>query len=156
MVRQGKQDPRDSRVLQVPAAEPQEAESHFLQRLSVETDPSDVHADLAKGITGFTVVDCRPAEKYVKGHVPGAVNLPYHSITPESATTLSSKETYVVYDDGLFDNAATKTALRMAALGLRVKEMMGGLAGWKAEGYVSAIGSSPGKLAAKPPMASVK
>lgn len=155
MARQGKQDPRDSRVLQVPAAEPQEAESHFLQRLSLETDPSDVHADLAKGVTGFVVVDCRAPASYAAGHIPGAVNLPYHSISPESAEALSPDPVYVVYDDGLFDNAGPKTALRLAALGFRVKELMGGLQGWKAEGYAVAAGTAPGKLVAKPTLARV-
>jgi rhodanese-related sulfurtransferase len=156
MVRQGKQDPRDSRVLQVPAAEPREAESHFIQRLSLETDPSDVHADLAKGVTGFVVVDCRAPASYAAGHVPGAVNMPYASLTHESTAKLSTDATYVVYDDGLFDNACTKTALRLAALGFRVKELMGGLEGWKAEGYALAVGTVPGKLAAKPSLARIQ
>lgn len=147
MPRQGKQDPRDSRVLQVPAADPREAESILLQRLSLETDPSDVHADLTKGVTGFVVVDCRPAGPYAAGHIPGAASLPYATITPESAAKLATDAVYVVYDDGLFDNACTKTALRLAALGFRVKELMGGLEGWRAEGYPLAVGTNPGKLA---------
>jgi rhodanese-related sulfurtransferase len=156
MVRQGKQDPRDSRVLQVPAADPREAESLLLQRLSIETDPSDVHADLTKGVTGFVVVDSRPSASYAKAHIPGAASMPYATITEETASQLSTAATYVVYDDGLFDNAGTKTALRLAALGFRVKELMGGLEGWKAEGYPVAVGTTPGKLAvAKPTLARI-
>jgi rhodanese-related sulfurtransferase len=156
MVRQARQDPRESRVLQVPAAEPKEAEHHFIERLSVETDPSDVHADLANGITLFVVVDCRSAEEYAAGHIPGAVSLPYRTLTPESATRLSRDVTYVTYDAGLFDNACTKMALRLAALGFRVKEMMGGLEGWKTEGYPLATGTAPGKVAPKPALARIK
>lgn len=148
MVRQAKQDPRDSRVLQVPAADPREAESLLIQRLSLETDPSDVHADLSKGVALFTVVDSRPAAAYAAGHVPGAVSMPYAAISHESTARLSTDTTYIVYDDGLYDNACTKTALRLAALGFRVKELMGGLQGWKAEGYPVAVGTAPGKLAA--------
>lgn len=155
------QDPRESRVLQVPAAEPREAESHFLQRLSVETDPSDVHADLSKGVVGFVLVDCRSPQDYAVGHIPGAVNLPYASLSETTTAGLSTGATYVVYDAGLFDNAGTKSALRLATLGFRVKEMMGGLAGWKAEGYPVAVGTAPGKLAtvgkaAPAPVARVK
>lgn len=143
-------DPRSSLVLQVPAAEPAEAESHFLDQLSFETDPSDVHTDLSKGVGGFVVVDCRSAEAYAKAHIPGAVSLPYRSLTPESVARLSRDVTYVTYDGSLYDNAATKTALRLSALGLRVKEMLGGLLGWQAEGYEVATGPTPGKLAVKP------
>jgi rhodanese-related sulfurtransferase len=144
----GQQDPRESRVLQVPAADPREAESILLQRLSLETDPSDVHADLSKGVAGFVVVDCRPAAAYAAGHVPGASSLPYATITEASTAALAPDAVYVVYDDGLFDNACTKAALRLATLGFRVKELMGGLAGWKAEGYPVAVGTAPGRLAA--------
>lgn len=142
-------DPRDSLVLQVPAAEPVEAETHFLTQLSFETDPSDVHTDLSNGFAGFVVVDCRAPEEYAKGHVPGALNMPYKALTHESTAKLAKDMTYVVYDAGLFDNAATKSCLRMAALGLRVKEMIGGLHGWVGEGYAVEKGPAAGKLAVK-------
>lgn len=144
-------DPRDSLVLQVPAAEPVEAETHFLMQLSFETDPSDVHTDLGRGVTGFVVVDCRSGADYAKGHVPTAVNMPYRDIGHESTARLSRDATYVVYDSGLFDNAATKTCLRLSALGFRVKEMMGGLNGWRSEGFPVAVGTVAGKLAAARP-----
>ena len=149
-------DPRTSRVLQVPAAEPAEAEAHFLRQLSFETDPSDVHDDLAKGVRGFAVLDCRPAGDYAAGHVPTAVSAPYASLDPEAGLRLDPALTYVVYDSGLFDNAATKTCLRLATLGVRVKEMQGGLHGWTGEGYPVATGTAPGKLAAKPELARLK
>ena len=145
-----------SSVLETPAADPADAARHFAARLAHETDPSDVHADLGRGVTGFVLVDCRSAEDYAAGHVPGAVSLPYRALSPESAERLSREPTYVVYDAGLFDNACTKAALRLAALGFRVKEMMGGLAGWKAEGYPLATGPTPGKLAGKPELARVR
>lgn len=137
---------RDSLVLQVPAAEPAEAEAHFLRQLSFETDPSDVHADLSRGPVLFMVVDCRAPEDYANGHVPGAVNLPYKALSHESTARLDRDVTYVVYDSGLVDNAATKSCLRLAALGFRVKEMIGGLHGWTAEGYAVATGTAAGKL----------
>lgn len=148
--RDPRKHPRDSLVLQVPAAEPVEAEAHFLTQLSFETDPSDVHGDLAKGVTGFVVVDCRAPEEYARGHIPGALNMPYKALTHEATAKLDRDMTYVVYDAGLFDNAATKSCLRMAALGLRVKEMIGGLHGWVGEGYTVEKGTAAGKIAVKP------
>jgi len=41
----------------------------------------------------------------------------------------------VTYCDGIHCNASTKAAMRLAALGFRVKEMLDGLQGWKREGY---------------------
>ena len=127
-------EPQVSLVLQVPAAEPGEAESHFVNKLAVETDPSDVHADLGKGVSGFAVVDCRSAEDYAKGHVPGALSLPYRTIAAR-APGLPKDKLLVCYCAGPHCNASTKAALQLSALGFKVKEMIGGIQGWQAEGY---------------------
>jgi len=49
----------------------------------------------------------------------------------------------VVYCDGVFYNASTKTAAKLTALGFRVKEMIHGMAGWKEEGYPVETGIGP-------------
>jgi rhodanese-related sulfurtransferase len=130
-----------SLVLQVPGAEPADAESHFLNRLAVETDPSDVHADLGKGVAGFLVVDCRGPDAYAAGHVPGALSVPYRTIAQRAATVPRDK-LLVLYCTGPHCNASTKAAVQWAALGYRVKEMIGGLWGWQQEGYPLETGAA--------------
>jgi len=137
---------RFSAVLEAPAGEPAMAVGHFAAKLAFETDPSDVHADVQKGIPGVVVVDTRRPEAYAKGHVPGAINLPYRSITPETTAKLDRTATYVCYCAGVGCNASTKGALRLASLGFKVKEMLDGMAGWKDEGYPVATGTEPGSL----------
>lgn len=124
-----------SSVLATPAADPAEAARHFAGRLAFETDPSDVHADLGKGIRDFVVVDCRSPESFAKGHVPGAINLPYRRMTRETVRDLPAGKTVVAYCTSVSCNASTKGALRLSQLGIPVKEMLGGLRGWEAEGY---------------------
>lgn len=131
--------PRHSLVLQVPAAEPDEAQEHFLAKLAFETDPSDVHADLGKGVDGFVVVDCRSAEDYAKGHIPGAVSLPYRTIE-QQAPLLPKDKLIVAYCTSVHCNASTKGALQLSALGFRVKELVGGFRAWQAEGYEVEVG----------------
>ena len=41
----------------------------------------------------------------------------------------------VTYCDGIHCNASTKAAMRLTALGFRVKEMLDGIQGWKRGGY---------------------
>jgi rhodanese-related sulfurtransferase len=123
-----------SSVLETPAAEPSAAAAHFAGKLAFETDPSDVHADLGKGIQDFIVVDCRSPESFAKGHVPGAVNLHYRRMTAETVRPFAGK-TVVAYCTSVHCNASAKGALRLAQLGVRVKEMTGGIRGWEAEGY---------------------
>jgi rhodanese-related sulfurtransferase len=139
-------EPTKSLVLQVPAAEPLEAQSHFINKLSVETDPSDVHADLGKGVSLFVVVDCRRPEQYAAGHIPGALSLPYRDITADGVAHLPKDKTIVTYCSSWHCNASTKAALQLSALGFRVKEMLGGIAGWKEEGYAVEVGPAAGAL----------
>jgi rhodanese-related sulfurtransferase len=134
-------DPRHSLVLQVAPAEPKAAEAHFLAKLAFETDPADVKVDMDKGAQGFLVVDCRTADKYAAGHVPGAVSLPYRTITEETAARLPKGRTLVVYCTGVACNASTKAAARLSALGVPVKEMIGGIEAWVDEGYPVEVGA---------------
>jgi rhodanese-related sulfurtransferase len=130
-----------SHVLEHPAAEATQALAHFRGRLAFEADCADVYADIAAGITGFTVVDCRTAEQFAAGHVPGAVNLPHRRISAEAlATLLPPDDLLVTYCNGPHCNASTRGALRLVELGRRVKEMPGGLEGWRSEGLPTETG----------------
>jgi rhodanese-related sulfurtransferase len=124
-----------SRVLETPAAPPEQARQHFLARLSVETDPSDVRHDLEQGVPGFVVLDARAPEAFARRHIPGARSLPYRTISPETTAGLSKDDLLVVYCWSPACNAAHKAAVRLSALGFRVKEMLGGLEYWVKEGF---------------------
>lgn len=121
-------------VLETPSPSPEQLHQHFAAKLAAETDPSDVHTDLSRGKTGFVVVDARSAAAFADLHVPGAVNLPSRSIDRAAAAQFEGK-VVVVYCWGAACNAATKAAVRLTALGVRVKEMLGGLEAWVHEGY---------------------
>ena len=129
-------------VLETPAAAPEEAAVHFAAKLSVETDPSDVHADMTKGIESFVVVDTRLRDAYLAGHVPGALSIPHRSIGPGVLDRIPLDKVVVTYCWGPGCNASTKGALRFARLGYRVKEMIGGLEYWLKEGYPTVTGES--------------
>jgi len=126
--------PAFSFVLETRPASAEAAQRHFAARLSVETDPSDVNADLARGQAGFVVVDARSGPAFADLHLPGAVNLPARTIDDRTAAPLRGKVA-VVYCWTATCNAATKAAARLSALGVEVKEMMGGIDAWIREGY---------------------
>ncbi len=138
-----------SAVLDTGVADPSEAAELFARRLRTETDPSDVHADLAAGVPGFVVVDTRSRGAYAEAHVPGAVSLPHAEITAEAVAAipaLAGGAVAVTYCFGPHCNAAAKGALRLARLGVPAKEMIGGIDGWHAEGLPVASGSAPGAI----------
>ncbi|WCN82669.1 rhodanese-like domain-containing protein [Micromonospora sp. LH3U1] len=118
----------------VPPADSAAAAAHFLSRLSVETDVSDVHADLSARTPGLVVVDSRGAAAWTQGHLPGAVHLPTAEIATRAAELIPSGSAVVTYCWGPGCNGATRAALEFARLGHPVKEMLGGFEYWVREG----------------------
>lgn len=124
-----------SLVLETSAAEPEVARIHFHGKLEYETDPSDVFTDLENGVSGFVLVDARSKEAFDKVHIPKAISIPYRTINAGTTNSLSKDKLVVLYCWGPGCNAATKAAVRLATLGFRVKEMLGGIEYWQREGY---------------------
>ncbi|MFE5792286.1 rhodanese-like domain-containing protein [Streptomyces sp. NPDC056503] len=132
----------ERKVLGVPAAEPAEAVEYFYRtKLRCETDPYDVNHDLVAGIGGFVVLDVRRPASYRDEHVAGARNLSHHDMTPEVIAALDPEQVYVTYGWGPGCNGGTRGAAKLAAHGLRVKEMLGGLEYWKRQGFPVESGS---------------
>ncbi len=123
------------KVLGAAPAAPAVARDYFAAKLACETDPADVWADLVAGRPGFVVVDTRGGDAYAHGHVPGALCLPHAEIDERSVSTLPAGTVAVTYCWGPGCNAGTKGALKLAALGVPVKEMIGGFEYWQREGH---------------------
>jgi rhodanese-related sulfurtransferase len=128
-------------VLETPAAGPETARGHFQSKLTVETDAWDVKTDMERGRTDFVVIDVRSREDYDARHIAGAISLPHRTMNAETTAHLPKDKVMVTYCWGPGCNGSTKGALRLAALGFRVKELVGGLEYWIKEG-----GQVEGKL----------
>lgn len=125
-----------SRVLEIPPANPSDTHQYFHRKLSLETDPADVHADLESGFDGFTLVDVRDPEAYARSHARGAVNIPHVTMTEQRLTAYPPETVFVVYCWGPGCNGADKAAYRLSELGRPVKIMIGGIEYWQEkEGY---------------------
>lgn len=122
-------------VTEVPAAPPVDAIAHFQHLLTVETDCYDVHQVFGRSQPGFVLLDVRSPETYAAGHVPHAVNLPHRRMTEATLGAYPPDTLFVVYCSGPHCNGADRAALRLAELGRPVKKMIGGIAGWRYEGY---------------------
>ena len=124
-----------SLVRSTPAAPSAVALMHFSNRLTFETDCSDVFSSQASGEVDFVLVDVRGPEAYERGHVPGAINLPGRLITAQVLAAYPRSTLFVVYCAGPHCNGANKAAVKLAALEYSVKEMIGGVTGWLDEGF---------------------
>ena len=117
-------------------ADPAAALAHFERRLGVETDCSDVHESLKAGARLRAGRRARPEAVTRAGHVPGAVNIPHRTMTAERmaqypqghrcSSSIAPVRTAT---------APTRRAIRLARLGYRVKEMIGGITGWRDEDF---------------------
>ncbi|MGH7527708.1 MAG: rhodanese-like domain-containing protein [Gemmatimonadales bacterium] len=122
-------------VTEVPAAPAEDAVAHFQHLLSVETDCWDVHQSLNRNQPGFVLLDVRGPEPYGAGHVPRAISLPHRRITEHTLSQYPADTLFVVYCSGPHCNGADRAALRLARLGRPVKKMIGGIMGWRDEGF---------------------
>lgn len=116
---------------------------HYRDKLTWEIDSWDLKLALDAG-GKVLVVDARSAEAFAKEHIPGAVNIPHRTMSPETTGHLDKDALTVTYCDGIGCNASTKGALNMVKLGFRVKELIGGLDWWKRDGHRTETGSHAG------------
>ncbi|MCP4277275.1 MAG: metalloregulator ArsR/SmtB family transcription factor [Gammaproteobacteria bacterium] len=80
-----------------------------------------------------TVLDVRPPEEFVAGHLPGAINIPLDELEKNLHNLKSSKE-IVAYCRGPHCVLAFDAVARLREKGITAKRMDGGLPEWKLEG----------------------
>lgn len=135
-----------SQVLSTGVASPAEASAFFEAQLAYRTDPADLATDLLSGEAGIVVIDTRSPAHYAEGHIPGAINFPHRTMSSATTAGLARDKVYVCYCDGIGCNGSTQGAYKLAALGFRVKELIGGLHWWHQDGFAVATGGEAGVL----------
>jgi rhodanese-related sulfurtransferase len=137
-----------SAVLEYGAPEPGEIARVMEDKLRFHTDSWDLSIDLRAGLSDIVVIDARARDAYAAGHIPGAVSFPHRKMTAETTARLDGSKVYVVYCDGIGCNASTKGAYKLARLGFRAKELLGGIDWWRRDGHPVAASHEPGSLLA--------
>lgn len=135
-----------SLVLVSPPATAAQSLDYLAAKLSFYTDSADVAEDLRNGVSEIVVIDTRSSALYAAGHIPGAVSFPHRLIDESSTSTLNRDQVYVTYCDGIGCNGSTQGAYKLARLGFRVKELIGGLDFWLRDGHPVAIGAERGTM----------
>ena len=112
------------------------AVEYFDNELNFKTNPHGVKAVLDGKVKNVTIVDVRSEADFAKGHIPGAVNIPWekHESFDGSETEFPElrKDGYnYIYCYEHLCNLAQKAAKKFASLGYPVKEMVGGFTEWK-------------------------
>ena len=125
-----------------------ETATMMADKLRFHTDSWDLSVDLRAGVSGIVVIDARSRDAYAAGHIPSAVSFPHREMSAETTARLDRSKVYVVYCDGIGCNASTKGAFKLAGLGFRVKELLGGIDWWRRDGHPVTVSHEPGSLLA--------
>ncbi|NQY63506.1 MAG: sulfurtransferase [Alteromonadaceae bacterium] len=107
------------------------ANTFFTTKLAVETDCSDVYADIIAKTNEYILLDARSAEAFEKSHAITAVSMPHANISKATFSQYAKDTVFVVYCWGPGCNGATKAGKKISALGFAVKEMIGGIHYWE-------------------------
>lgn len=110
--------------------------SHFQNKLEHEIDAWDLNEAVRAGVR-VVIIDARSESAYFQEHITYAVNLPHRKMNAESTQHFDRDALLVTYCDGVGCNASTKGALKLAELGFRVNELIGGIDWWKRDGYAT-------------------
>ena len=137
-----------SAVLEYGAPEPGETAAIMAEKLRFHTDSWDLSVDLKSGRSEIVVIDASSRDAYAAGHIPGSVSFPHREMNVENTVRLDRSKVYVVYCDGIGCNASTKGAYKLAQLGFRTKELLGGLDWWQRDGHPVVASTEPGALLA--------
>ena len=132
-----------SAVLEYGVPEPGETVRVMQDKLRFHTDSWDLSVDLKSGRSEIVVIDARSRDAYAGGHIPGSVSFPHRAMNAENTAGLDRSKVYVVYCDGIGCNASTKGAYKLARLGFRAKELLGGLDWWRRDGHPVVASTEP-------------
>lgn len=80
-----------------------------------------------------TVIDVRPAEEFVLGHIPGAINVPVGELKRRIAELPRSKE-IVAYCRGAYCVFAFEAVAALRAAGYKARRLEDGMPHWRASG----------------------
>jgi rhodanese-related sulfurtransferase len=83
---------------------------------------------------GVTLIDVRPREEYVAGHLPGAISMPVNELTARSAE-LPERQTIVAYCRGPYCVMAIDAVEQLRRLGFTAHRMEQGVPEWRARGW---------------------
>jgi rhodanese-related sulfurtransferase len=112
--------------------DPNKASRFFEQKMAFTVGPAELKYMLEHG-EKLSIFDVRRPADYAKGHIPGAVNLPYEQW--QSAKGLSKSRLNIFCCYTVVCHLAAKAALHFSKRGYHVMELDGGMESWKSYGY---------------------
>jgi rhodanese-related sulfurtransferase len=109
------------------------AKDYFAAKNQYIVGPQELYQALQDQPDFINIIDVRQPMEYMKGHLPGAINLPREQWRVE--TGLKKDKLNVIYCCALECQQAAQAAMEFAANGYSVMEMAGGFEAWQENGF---------------------
>src|SRR5690606_6969408 len=119
------------------AAREADADPHLLKPFQLRAFAEDV----AQG--RVTLVDLRPGEEYLAGHLPGARSYPFPELESTDLKALKRRRHVVAYCRGPWCLMARQGVGALNARGVPAKRLRAGIVEWCAEGLELESSTSP-------------
>jgi rhodanese-related sulfurtransferase len=106
---------------------------YFAQKDDLEAVPAkEVLERARRGLV--TVLDVRPPEEYVAGHLPGAVNIPIHELE-KRLSELPKRREIIAYCRGPYCLMSYDAVALLRKKGVKARRLEAGLPQWRLAGY---------------------
>jgi rhodanese-related sulfurtransferase len=106
---------------------------YFSQKDDLEAVPAkEVLERARKGLV--TVLDVRPPEEYVAGHLPGAVNIPIHELQ-KRLSELPKRREIIAYCRGPYCLMSYDAVALLRKKGVKARRLEAGLPQWRLAGF---------------------
>ena len=117
---------------------------HFGNRAGAEPVPMDELLKRARS-RQVVILDTRPANEYIAGHIPGALSVPVEDLQRRLKELTKGKD-YVAYCRGPYCIYADRAVEILRATGRRARRLVGGFPEWRSAGFPVSHGTEPGAL----------
>jgi rhodanese-related sulfurtransferase/DNA-binding transcriptional ArsR family regulator len=117
---------------------------HFGDRADVEPVPMEELLLRARA-NEVVILDTRPANEYLAGHIAGAISIPVDDLQ-RRLTHLTRGKEYVAYCRGPYCVYADRAVEILRAKGRRARRLIEGFPEWRSAGLPISFGAEPGIL----------
>lgn len=107
---------------------PSKAKDFFKEKMTFSTGPVELDRMIKENSDEINVIDVRESEDYLKGHIPGSINLPKEKWS--EMTSLKKDRINILYCYSHVCHLAAAAALEFSDDGFRVMELDGGFDYW--------------------------